>query len=119
MAKGYEGEYYTVSEAARKLEVSSATIWRWINAGKLPAYRVGPRKIRINSNDLETMVKPARTEEITKAREREDIWAEYDPEKVKEALVKAAGKWADLDTDALIANLYRAREEGSRPANRP
>jgi hypothetical protein len=29
------------------------------------------------------------------------------------------GSWSDLDADALIANIYRWREEGSRPATRP
>jgi hypothetical protein len=51
---------------------------------------------------------------------REDnAWAGYDPAKVRAAVRATAGSWADLDTDALIADLYRAREEGSRPADRP
>jgi hypothetical protein len=29
------------------------------------------------------------------------------------------GGWADLDVDAMIAQLYRSREQGSRPADRP
>jgi hypothetical protein len=48
-----------------------------------------------------------------------DIWADYDPEKVREALDRYAGAWADLDAEELKAKLYRAREEGSRPAERP
>lgn len=52
-------------------------------------------------------------------REDEDIWAGYDPEKAREAIAATAGSWADLDTDTMIADLYRAREEGSRPADRP
>ena len=51
--------------------------------------------------------------------EDEEIWAGYDPELVGQALAETAGSWADLDTDKLIANLYRAREQGSRPADRP
>ncbi len=51
---------------------------------------------------------------------REDApWPGYDTAKVRAAVRATAGSWADLDTDALIANLYRAREEGSRPADRP
>jgi hypothetical protein len=34
-------------------------------------------------------------------------------------LDKLTGAWADLDTDKMIEDLYRAREEGSRPATRP
>jgi hypothetical protein len=44
----------------------------------------------------------------------EDIWAGYDPRKVPRALDKTVGSWADLDIDAVIAEIYRAREEGSR-----
>ncbi|HZA22973.1 MAG TPA: hypothetical protein VFA32_10290 [Dehalococcoidia bacterium] len=49
------------------------------------------------------------------ARNREDIFAGYDPEKVKKAIAATAGSWKDLDTDKLIADIYRARKEGSRP----
>jgi hypothetical protein len=31
----------------------------------------------------------------------------------------AIGSWSDLDPDKLIADIYRWREEGSRPATRP
>lgn len=51
--------------------------------------------------------------------EPKDIFAGYDPNKVKEAVTATAGSWTDLDTDKLIADIYRAREEGSRPATRP
>jgi hypothetical protein len=36
-----------------------------------------------------------------------------------EAFRNAAGSWSDIDTDALIDRIYRAREEGTRPADRP
>ncbi|MDP2936568.1 MAG: hypothetical protein Q8O86_08770 [Dehalococcoidia bacterium] len=52
-------------------------------------------------------------------KEPENTWEGYDPEKVREAIGATAGSWADLDTDALIADLYRAREEGSRPVTKP
>jgi antitoxin (DNA-binding transcriptional repressor) of toxin-antitoxin stability system len=35
------------------------------------------------------------------------------------AFRSAAGGWADLDTDTLIENIYRARREGTRPDPRP
>jgi hypothetical protein len=49
----------------------------------------------------------------------QDIWAGYDPEAVRRALAETAGSWSDLDADKLIADIYRWREEGSRPADRP
>lgn len=45
--------FCTVAEAARMLGVSPATVWRWIVAQRLPAYRVGPRGIRIRKEDVE------------------------------------------------------------------
>ena len=51
---------------------------------------------------------------------REDTSAEaYDPKKVTRALRKTAGAWADIDGERLMKNLYTARAEGSRPAQRP
>ncbi len=52
-----------------------------------------------------TAVKPEKKSKPTKA--------DY------EASLAAIGSWSDLDPDALIADVYRAREEGSRPATRP
>jgi hypothetical protein len=49
----------------------------------------------------------------------DDLWAGYDPRSVKKAIAETAGSWKALDTDKLIANISRARKEGSRPATRP
>ena len=38
---------------------------------------------------------------------------------VYEASLGAIGSWSDLNADELIANIYRWRKEGSRPATRP
>lgn len=48
-----------------------------------------------------------------------DIWAGYDPERVREAIHVAAGTWADVDTETLKDELYRAREEVSRWFDQP
>ena len=39
----------------------------------------------------------------------------YDPELVREAIAATTGSWADLDIEAIVEEVYRAREEGSRP----
>lgn len=52
-------------------------------------------------------------------KEPKDFLEGYDPEKVREAIAATAGSWAAVDTDKLIADIYRARKEGSRPAIRP
>ena len=53
-------DYYTIPEAALLLDVSVATVWRWVAAGRLDAYRVGPRTIRIKKQELESVISPAR-----------------------------------------------------------
>jgi hypothetical protein len=58
------------------------------------------------------------TQEIVEERSS-DPWASYDPEKFEAGIVAAAGSWADVDAEKLIADVYRWREEGSRPADRP
>ncbi|MGH2530810.1 MAG: hypothetical protein ACRDJW_00760 [Thermomicrobiales bacterium] len=51
--------------------------------------------------------------------ENDDPWADYDPEKAKAGILAAAGSWSDVDTEQMIADIYRWREEGSRPADPP
>lgn len=51
-------DYVTVAEAARRLHVSHPTVWRWIKSGRLAAYRVGPKSIRIKAADLARLVQP-------------------------------------------------------------
>jgi hypothetical protein len=49
-------------------------------------------------------------------KEPADLFADYDPEKVKKAIATYAGSWGHLDTDKMIEEVYKAREEGTRPA---
>src|SRR5687767_3553591 len=53
-----ETPYFTVAQAARRLRVSPSTIWRWIDAKKLRAYRIGEKTIRVRKEDLEAIVRP-------------------------------------------------------------
>jgi excisionase family DNA binding protein len=64
-SSGDAGSYFTVAEAARKLKVSHSTVWRWIEAGRLPAYRVGPKNIRIAERDLDSVIAPATQSRLT------------------------------------------------------
>lgn len=54
-----EDRLYTVREAAGMLDVNPSTIWRWIQAEKLTAYRIGTRTIRLKKADLDAMMRPA------------------------------------------------------------
>lgn len=51
----------------------------------------------------------------------EDIGAGDEPDAahVRAVLAETVGSWADLDIDRVIADVYAARQTGSRPAERP
>jgi excisionase family DNA binding protein len=125
MPSSGERDFYTVAEAARELEVSETTIWRWIASQRLPAYRIGPRRIRIKQRDLSTVVRPVHSgsergvaEDMEGERQPQDpIWANYDPIRVRQALRKSAGALAGVDRTKLLSDLRAAREQrsGSRP----
>ena len=53
-------DYYTVPEVAEALHVGVATVWRWVSSGKLDAYRVGSRNIRVPKAALASVVTSAR-----------------------------------------------------------
>jgi len=50
--------FCNVKEAAAKSGMSEATIYRWISDGRLPAYRMGLRQIRIKKDDLDALLTP-------------------------------------------------------------
>jgi excisionase family DNA binding protein len=60
MQDSKERIYLTVAEAARELDVSPSTVWRWIDSGRLPAFRAGPKTIRIKREELQALMRPAR-----------------------------------------------------------
>lgn len=53
--------YMSLKDAATRYGVSERTIRRRISEGKLPAYRVGPRSIRVAAADLEALATPIPT----------------------------------------------------------
>ncbi len=57
MAAEHE-ELLTVAEAARALRVSVPTIKRWVKDGRLAAYQLGPRYVRIRRSDLTQVLSP-------------------------------------------------------------
>lgn len=111
-------DFYTIPEAARRLKVSEATIWRWIESKRLAAYRVGPRRIRIRKPDLESVVHPigAKTEpegSVAHEKQRQAIWDAYDPGRVRAALRKSAGALRGVHREAFLADLREGRGQGS------
>ncbi len=60
----------TTAEAARLLKVSPVTLRRWIKQGRLPAYHVGPRKVRLRREDLARVLTPTNQQEVSYIQKR-------------------------------------------------
>ena len=52
-------------------------------------------------------------------RDPDDPWANYDPEKVRAGLRKFANLLTPEEADRIKEGIYRGREEGTRPIDRP
>jgi len=50
-----EEKYYTIEEVAEMLKVVYLTVYRWIQDGKLKAYKAG-KQYRINKTDLDRFI---------------------------------------------------------------
>lgn len=78
----------TVAEAADLLHVNQSTIRRWIREGKLPAYRIGERRLALRVADLDQVVSPVRElPEVSKlAGETRPVRRTLTPEEVRRGL---------------------------------
>lgn len=57
-AHGPAPAFLTIDEVSTVCRVTPRTVYKWIRAGRLPAYRVGPQAVRISVNDLAAMMEP-------------------------------------------------------------
>jgi excisionase family DNA binding protein len=55
-----EETYYTLREVAERLKVSRRTVYRWVQAKELPAYKLGG-EFRVTERDLERFLEARRT----------------------------------------------------------
>jgi len=49
-------QYYTIEEVAKMLKVVYLTVYRWIQSGKLSAYKTG-KQYRIKEKDFNNFIK--------------------------------------------------------------
>lgn len=49
-------QYYSIEEVAKMLKVAYLTVYRWVNSGKLVAYKAG-KQYRIKKEDLDRFIK--------------------------------------------------------------
>ncbi len=59
--QGEEKEFYLVEEVAEKLRVSKMTVYRYIKASKLNAYKIG-KEFRIRKSDLDSFLSQVSTQ---------------------------------------------------------
>ena len=48
----------TTAEAGRLVGVHRQTVRAWVLAGRLPAYRIGPRSLKVSRADMFSLVTP-------------------------------------------------------------
>jgi len=53
-------QYYSIEEVAKMLKVVYLTVYRWIQDGKLKAYKAG-KQYRIKKNDLDNFLNKVKT----------------------------------------------------------
>jgi excisionase family DNA binding protein len=108
MKRAQNSDFCSVTQAAARLQVSPSTIWRWIAQGRLPAYRVGPKTIRIRTQDLAAVIRPARAQ--GKQTPRAALHVETAPSRLSAAAVRRA--LAVLDESRALRAAMRARRGG-------
>jgi excisionase family DNA binding protein len=57
MSSSSRRKLVNISVAAEYADVHPATLRRWVAAGRLPAYRVGPRLLKIDLAELDEIVR--------------------------------------------------------------
>ena len=118
MATRLDTDFLTISEAAQLLKVSPVTVHRWIKGGRLYAYRVGPRKVRIRHSDLLTLFAPARPEEVMPSKESIRVSAGFTIQPLTDTEVKqglSALQNARALGERMLARTGGQRLESSAP----
>lgn len=54
-----EDKYYSIEEVAEMLKVAYLTVYRWIQSGKLIAYKAG-KQYRVKKEDLDRFIERKR-----------------------------------------------------------
>ena len=49
-------QYESIVDAAARIGVSTKTVRRWIASGHLAGYRIGPRLLRVDPDELDKML---------------------------------------------------------------
>lgn len=98
----------TIAEAAGLLKISTVTIQRWIKQGRLTAYHVGPRKVRIHRSDLIKVLTLTQRQKVRLVQDRIAILPLSD-EQVRQ------GFEALKKSEALIQRIREQRQDRPLP----
>jgi excisionase family DNA binding protein len=55
-SQGSRRQYESIGDAAARVGVSTKTLRRWIASGQLAGYRMGPRLLRVDPDDVDRML---------------------------------------------------------------
>lgn len=61
MSTNSPAQYETLKQAAERLEMGVSTLRRWIAEGKLTAYRLNSRVVRLKVSEVDAMMQAAAT----------------------------------------------------------
>ncbi len=103
-----EDRFLTVLDIAELLKLNQQTVRNWIDAGKLPAVRVG-RRVRIRQSELDRFIAAGETASAAQAREDGSDETSEDPtaeprERVRVAIAEASAA-LEADDDRLASSL--------------
>jgi excisionase family DNA binding protein len=115
-ASDLTADLLTIAEAAKLLKVSPAPLHRWLKDGRLRAYNVGPRAVRVHRADLANLLIPTTTPEEPGYNEEPTIPTDLTVPPLTEA--EAAAALAALHAaQALTAALRRHHSGAPLPAS--
>jgi len=84
----------TIPEVARRLGVCRATVWRWVNSGRLPGSKVGPNTWRFSeANIQEFLIQTSNQRATAEVTER----ARAAAQKARKAVMAGRGKRRKLN----------------------
>jgi excisionase family DNA binding protein len=104
MTTNHDGDLLTIAEATRLLRVSRVTLHRWLRDGRLPAYHVGPKAVRIRRADLAAVLRPTHGREVSAVTEAQPI----------PTSLAALRPLSEAEQRRALAALERARQLGAR-----
>jgi excisionase family DNA binding protein len=93
-----ERQLLTVPQVAGQFQVTAQTIRNWIDAGALPAVRVG-RAFRVRSEDVDALLERASAESSSLATRR-DVWTARTTSLPRSYDLRTPGSvWEGTDTE--------------------